>query len=138
MLCSCVLLLFPQVNMAKAGLCATLPARTTILAAANPAEGHYNRSKSVADNLKMSPAMLSRCDGGNHNRRAAPVAAHTLTADTSSSKLWHYLMLIIPAYVGLTSSSSCWTSQVSSVGVLAQLAWRKCYVAASDVCNSGL
>jgi len=24
-------------------------------------EGHYNRSKSIAENLKMSPAMLSRC-----------------------------------------------------------------------------
>ncbi len=48
------------VSVAKAGLVASLPARTSILAAANPAEGHYNRAKSVSENLKMSPAMLSR------------------------------------------------------------------------------
>jgi DNA helicase MCM8 len=49
------------VSVAKAGLVASLPARTAIMAAANPVEGHYNRSKSIAENLKMSPAMLSRC-----------------------------------------------------------------------------
>lgn len=31
-------------------------------AAANPCEGHYNRAKSVAENLKMSAPMLSRFD----------------------------------------------------------------------------
>lgn len=49
-----------EVSVAKAGLVASLPARATIVAAANPAEGHYNRAKSLAENLKMSPAMLSR------------------------------------------------------------------------------
>ncbi len=49
-----------QVSVAKAGLVASLPARTSILAAANPVEGHFNRSKTVSENLKMSPAMLSR------------------------------------------------------------------------------
>ena len=47
-------------SVAKAGLVASLPARTSILAAANPVEGHYNRAKSVGQNLKMSAAMLSR------------------------------------------------------------------------------
>ena len=51
-----------EVSVAKAGMVASLPARTSILAAANPAEGHYNRGKSVAENIKMSPAMLSRFD----------------------------------------------------------------------------
>eukprot|EP00983_Pelagomonas_calceolata_P080166 1155033-Pelagomonas_calceolata.AAC.8 len=52
-----------SVSVAKAGLVASLPARTAIMAAANPVEGHYNRSKSIAENLKMSPAMLSRWAG---------------------------------------------------------------------------
>ena len=47
---------------AKAGVCATLPTRTAVLAAANPAGGHYTRAKTIAENLKLSSAMLSRFD----------------------------------------------------------------------------
>ncbi|KAI4310727.1 hypothetical protein MLD38_035682 [Melastoma candidum] len=50
------------VSIAKAGLVASLSARTSILAAANPVGGHYNRAKTVNENLKMSPALLSRFD----------------------------------------------------------------------------
>lgn len=51
-----------EVSLAKAGLVASLPARTTIIAAANPIGGHYNKSLSLKQNLKMSPALLSRFD----------------------------------------------------------------------------
>ncbi|KAG2451618.1 hypothetical protein HYH02_003399 [Chlamydomonas schloesseri] len=52
-----------EVSVAKAGLVANLPARASILAAANPVGGHYNRAKTLAENLKgTSPAMLSRFD----------------------------------------------------------------------------
>jgi DNA helicase MCM8 len=44
----------------QAGILASLPARTSIIAAANPVDGHYNRAKTIQENLKMSPAMLSR------------------------------------------------------------------------------
>ncbi|KAH7437197.1 hypothetical protein KP509_05G060500 [Ceratopteris richardii] len=50
------------VSVAKAGLVASLSARTAVLAAANPVGGHYNRSKTVNENLKMSAALLSRFD----------------------------------------------------------------------------
>lgn len=50
------------VSVAKAGVLCTLPARTCILAAANPAGGHYTKSKTVSENLKMNPALLSRFD----------------------------------------------------------------------------
>lgn len=50
------------VSIAKAGVLCTLPARTSILAAANPCGGHYNRAKTVSENLKLKPAMLSRFD----------------------------------------------------------------------------
>ncbi|GAB4856728.1 DNA replication licensing factor mcm8 [Ancistrocladus abbreviatus] len=50
------------VSVAKAGLIASLSARTSILAAANPIGGHYNRAKTVNENLKMSAALLSRFD----------------------------------------------------------------------------
>ena len=49
-----------EVSVAKAGLVASLPARTSVLAAANPVGGHYNRAKTVNENIKMSAAMLSR------------------------------------------------------------------------------
>ncbi|KAH8937600.1 hypothetical protein BDL97_16G036800 [Sphagnum fallax] len=51
-----------SVSVAKAGLVASLSARTSILAAANPVGGHYNRAKTVNENLKMSAAILSRFD----------------------------------------------------------------------------
>ncbi|XP_059621316.1 DNA helicase MCM8 [Phlebotomus argentipes] len=51
-----------SVSVAKAGVVCTLPARTTILAAGNPISGHYDHSKTVSENLKLHPAVLSRFD----------------------------------------------------------------------------
>eukprot|EP00899_Mesostigma_viride_P018949 jgi/Mesvir1/27055/Mv20750-RA.1 len=51
-----------SVSVAKAGLCTSLQARCSVLAAANPAGGHYNRAKTVNENLKMSAPLLSRFD----------------------------------------------------------------------------
>ncbi|KAJ3669148.1 hypothetical protein LUZ60_011098 [Juncus effusus] len=50
------------VSVAKAGLVASLSARASVLAAANPVGGHYNRAKTVNENLKMSAPLLSRFD----------------------------------------------------------------------------
>ncbi|KAJ1911230.1 hypothetical protein H4219_006002, partial [Mycoemilia scoparia] len=50
------------VSIAKAGIICSLPARTSVIAAANPIHGHYNKAKSVAENLKMNSALLSRFD----------------------------------------------------------------------------
>lgn len=41
-----------SVSMAKAGIVCCLPARTSVIAAANPIGGHYNRGKTVSENLK--------------------------------------------------------------------------------------
>jgi len=51
-----------SISIAKAGIICTLPARTSVIAAANPVGGHYNMSKSVGENLKMNSALLSRFD----------------------------------------------------------------------------
>lgn len=48
------------VSIAKAGITTTLNTRTTILAAANPAYGRWNRRRSPGDNINMPPALLSR------------------------------------------------------------------------------
>lgn len=50
------------VSIAKAELAVSLPARVGLLAAANPAGGHYHRGKTVAENLRMGSALLSRFD----------------------------------------------------------------------------
>lgn len=41
---------------------ATLNARTSILAAANPIGGHYDRSKSLKQNINLSAPIMSRFD----------------------------------------------------------------------------
>lgn len=51
-----------SISIAKAGVVCSLPARTSILAAANPTGGHYNRAKTVSENLRMGSALLSRFD----------------------------------------------------------------------------
>ena len=51
-----------QVSIAKAGVVASLPARCSVIAAANPKHGTYNMSKTVAENLNMARPILSRFD----------------------------------------------------------------------------
>jgi len=50
------------VSVAKAGIIATLNARASILAAANPIESRYNPRKSVVENINLPPTLLSRFD----------------------------------------------------------------------------
>lgn len=47
-----------RISIAKAGVVCNLNARTSIIAAANPAGGHYNRERSVSENLKMKAALV--------------------------------------------------------------------------------
>ena len=50
------------VPIAKGGIVATLNARASILAAANPALGRYNRFQTIADNITLPVTILSRFD----------------------------------------------------------------------------
>jgi len=50
------------VSIAKAGVVASLPARCSVIAAANPKHGSYNMDKTVAENLNMAKPILSRFD----------------------------------------------------------------------------
>jgi DNA helicase MCM8 len=52
-----------RVSIAKAGIVSSLAARASVIAAANPAGSHYDRAKTIQENLKkLSPAVLSRFD----------------------------------------------------------------------------
>ena len=50
------------ISISKAGIQATLNARTSILAAANPVGGRYNRKTTLRANINMSAPIMSRFD----------------------------------------------------------------------------
>ncbi|XP_073018349.1 DNA replication licensing factor MCM6-like [Primulina eburnea] len=50
------------ISITKAGIQATLNARTSILAAANPAGGRYDKTRPLKYNVALPPAILSRFD----------------------------------------------------------------------------
>ncbi|KAK2166950.1 hypothetical protein LSH36_33g07062 [Paralvinella palmiformis] len=50
------------ISITKAGVKATLNARTSILAAANPIGGRYDRTKSLKQNIQMTAPIMSRFD----------------------------------------------------------------------------
>ncbi|MHA1910666.1 MAG: LAGLIDADG family homing endonuclease [Candidatus Kariarchaeaceae archaeon] len=50
------------VSIAKAGIVATLNARTSILAAANPRHGRYESKRTASENINLEPTILSRFD----------------------------------------------------------------------------
>ena len=50
------------ISITKAGIQATLNARTSILAAANPVLGRYDKSKTLKYNINMPPPIMSRFD----------------------------------------------------------------------------
>ena len=69
------------VAIAKAGIIATLNARTSVLASANQIKSRYNPTLSVVENTKLPPTLLSRFDliyllldtpNVDHDRRLAP------------------------------------------------------------------
>jgi len=51
-----------QISIAKSGVVTSLSARCSVMAAANPVGGQYQRGKTVSENLKMSGALFSRFD----------------------------------------------------------------------------
>eukprot|EP00981_Chlorochromonas_danica_P009140 scaffold2507_cov257-Ochromonas_danica.AAC.18 len=50
------------VSVTKAGIIATLHARTSILASANPVQSRYNPRLSVLENIQLPPTLISRFD----------------------------------------------------------------------------
>lgn len=51
-----------EVAVVRAGVCTAMPARTAVVAAANPSAGTWCHGKTLQQNLGLSPTMLSRFD----------------------------------------------------------------------------
>lgn len=51
-----------RVNINKAGINATLPAQTALLAAGNPMYGRFDKHESIAEQIELSPTLISRFD----------------------------------------------------------------------------
>lgn len=51
-----------SLSVAKAGICATLLTRTSVLAAANPKLGRFDNYLPIAEQINMPPSLLSRFD----------------------------------------------------------------------------
>lgn len=51
-----------SISVAKSGICTTLPARCSVIAAANPKSGRWNSERTVAENLDVSAPILTRFD----------------------------------------------------------------------------
>lgn len=47
-------------SIAKAGIICQLNARTSILAAANPAESQWNKNKTIVENVQLPHTLMSR------------------------------------------------------------------------------
>ncbi|AHF79574.1 LAGLIDADG family homing endonuclease [Thermococcus paralvinellae] len=56
------LILHNTISISKAGITATLNARTTVIAAANPKHGRFNKMKPLPEQLDLPPTLLSRFD----------------------------------------------------------------------------
>ncbi|GLJ05771.1 hypothetical protein SUGI_0024850 [Cryptomeria japonica] len=52
----------PTVSIAKAGIIASLNARTSVLSCANPSSSCYNPILSVIDNIQLPQTLLSKID----------------------------------------------------------------------------
>lgn len=50
------------VSIAKGGILGSLSARCSVVACANPVGGHYNRSRTIMENIRITNAILSRFD----------------------------------------------------------------------------
>ncbi|RLE84985.1 MAG: Minichromosome maintenance protein MCM [Thermoprotei archaeon] len=89
------------VSIAKAGIVATLNARTSVLAAANPAFGRYMLNRSVSENIDLPVTILSRFDlifvmtDKPDKERDEELAEHVL--DFHSGRYPEHLESIIPA-----------------------------------------
>lgn len=82
-----------SISIAKAGVVCSVPTRASVIAAANPVNGHYNKAKTVSENLKMKSPLLSRFDlvfiilDQADEKRDAMLGEHVLAQQSNNSNM---------------------------------------------------
>lgn len=91
------------ISVAKAGITATLQSRCAVLGAANPKYGRFDENRSIAEQIDLPPALLSRFDAiftltdrpnAEYDRR---VAAHILKVHRRGEIMQHESLDKLPA-----------------------------------------
>lgn len=77
------------VSLAKAGMIFSMPVHTSVLAAGNPIGGSFDVSKSLAANVNLSPALMSRFDIIACLRNPHGTSGKAQQALTDHVLLWH-------------------------------------------------
>lgn len=73
------------VSIAKAGIKLTLPAQTSVMAAANPIYGNYDMERTLAENLNLPPPLITRFD-------LIWLLVDKVNTDDDTKKAYHILM----------------------------------------------
>ena len=73
------------VSIAKAGIKLTLPAQTSVMAAANPIYGNYDMERTLAENLNLPPPLITRFD-------LIWLLVDRVNQDDDTKKAYHILM----------------------------------------------
>ena len=73
------------VSIAKAGIKLTLPAQTSVMAAANPIYGNYDMERTLAENLNLPPPLITRFD-------LIWLLVDKVNQDDDTKKAYHILM----------------------------------------------
>uniref|UniRef100_H2YE22 DNA helicase MCM8 n=1 Tax=Ciona savignyi TaxID=51511 RepID=H2YE22_CIOSA len=113
-----------NISIAKAGIVCSMPARCSIIAAANPVGGHYNKAKTVSENLKMGGALLSRFDlvyillDTPDEQRDKLLSDHVMAMHTGRKKKESLVKQLAAAQAQPRSLSGLITFLIHSVGCL--------------------
>jgi len=90
------------ISVAKAGITATLQSRCAVLGAANPKYGRFDENRSIAEQIDLPPALLSRFDAiftmtdRPNSEMDTRIAKHILTVHRRGEVMLHESSEMIP------------------------------------------